>query len=110
MTDKKEPDEINESTDTVQPTEEFEEKESLFQFPCDFPLKVIGEMQDGFTQSVVDAILKVIPAFNPKNITIRPSKENKYVSITAEVPAESKEQLDELYLTVHKVPGVRMLL
>ena len=84
--------------------------DTLFEFPCRFPFKVIGEMRDGFTQAVVDAILTVVSDFDGKTVIIRPSRDRRYVSITADVNAQSKMQLDELYQAVRNVPGVHVLL
>jgi len=84
--------------------------DTLFEFPCVFPFKVIGDMQPDFVQSVVDAIMTVVPDFDSSTVTIRPSRDKRYLSITADILAQSKAQLDQLYLTVRAVPGVRVIL
>ena len=84
--------------------------DTLLEFPCRFPFKVIGEMKDDFTQSVVDVILTVVPDFDGKTITIRASRDRRYISISADINAQSKAQLDELYQKVRAVSGVHVLL
>ncbi|MDR2710642.1 MAG: DUF493 family protein [Burkholderiales bacterium] len=83
-------------------------EESLLQFPCDFPIKVMGKNAEGFAQAVADIVVTHAPDFDPATMEMRPSKENHYLSLTATIRATSRVQLDALYreLTAHPMVSV----
>jgi putative lipoic acid-binding regulatory protein len=71
--------------------------DTLFQFPCDFPLKIMGRRSDDFRSLVVGIVQKHVGAVDPAKIEERPSKDGNYLSLTCTFSAQSKEQLDALY-------------
>lgn len=71
--------------------------DTLFQFPCDFPLKVMGRRSDDFRSLVMGIVQKHVGAIDAANIEERPSKDGTYLSLTCTFSAQSKEQLDALY-------------
>ena len=70
---------------------------SLIDFPCAFPLKIMGRTQPGFAQAVIDVVRRHAPDFDPATVEMRPSRENNYLSITTTINAQSQQQLDDLY-------------
>ncbi len=84
--------------------------ESLIEFPCDFPIKVMGATQEGFAQAVLEVVVRHAPDFDATTMQMRPSKAGNYLSLTCTVRATSKAQLDALYgaLTAH--PMVKIVL
>jgi putative lipoic acid-binding regulatory protein len=71
--------------------------DTLFQFPCDFPLKVMGRRTDDFRSLVLGIVQKHAGAIDPAHIEERPSKDGNYLSLTCTFKARSREQLDALY-------------
>lgn len=71
--------------------------ETLIKFPCDFPIKVMGETHVGFTAEIIKTIQTLIPSFDPSQIEIRGSSGGKYISLTCTVYVTSKPQLDDIY-------------
>lgn len=71
--------------------------DTLFVFPCDFPLKVMGRHTDDFRSIVLGIVQKHAGPILPENIEERPSKDRTYLSLTCTFNAQSKEQLDNLY-------------
>jgi putative lipoic acid-binding regulatory protein len=71
--------------------------DTLFQFPCDFPLKVMGRRSDDFRSLVMGIVQKHVGAVDAANIEERPSKDGNYLSLTCTFSAQSKDQLDALY-------------
>jgi uncharacterized protein len=71
--------------------------DTLFQFPCDFPLKVMGRKSDDFRSIVIGIVQKHVGTVLPENIEERPSKDGNYLSLTCTFQAQSREQLDNLY-------------
>ena len=73
------------------------EEESLIEFPCDFPVKVMGSAIPEFHQRITEIAHKHDQRFNADTITLRHSKTGKYTSLTLTIHAENKPQLDALY-------------
>ena len=78
---------------SMQPTEE-----SLLEFPCDFSIKAMGRAEPGFDILVVELVRRHVPDIREGAISSRASKGGKWVSITVTITAESKAQLDAIYL------------
>ena len=83
---------------------------SLLVFPTAFPIKIMGRREGGFTTAVIEIVRRHAPDFVPGTIETRPSREGKYVSLTATVNATSREQLDALYQELCDHPSVVMVL
>lgn len=85
-------------------------EESLIEFPCDFPIKVMGTRTDDFAQTVVDIVLRHAPGFAAETVEMRLSGSGNYLSVTCTVRAESKAQLDALYRELSGHPAVKVVL
>lgn len=83
---------------------------SLLEFPCDFPIKVMGRRQDGFAQSVLEVVLRHAPDFDAAAMEMRPSGQGNYMSLTCTVRAVSRAQLDALYRELTAHPLVKVVL
>lgn len=81
-----------------------EEQETLLDFPCDFPIKVMGRAEPGFDSLVVELVRKHAPDLREGAVTCRSSRGGKWVSVTVLLRAESKSQIDAIYLdlTAHE--------
>ncbi|MEW6291864.1 MAG: DUF493 domain-containing protein [Pseudomonadota bacterium] len=86
------------------------EPETLLEFPCDFPLKIMGATRDGFAQAVVEVVLRHAPDFDAATVEMRPSKAGNYLSLTCVIRATSKPQLDALYRELTAHPWVKIVL
>lgn len=85
-------------------------EETLIEFPCDFPLKVMGKAEEGFAQTIVEVVLRHAPDFDAAKVEMRPSKAGNYLSLTCTVRATSKAQLDALYRELTSHPMVKIVL
>ena len=85
-------------------------EDSLLEFPCDFPLKIMGLSEPDFADQVVEVILRHAPDFEPASIEVRASSAGKYVSLTATIRAGSRAQLDALYQDLTSHPAVKVVL
>jgi len=84
--------------------------ETLFEFPCDFPVKIMGAAQEGFAQAILDVVLRHAPDFDAAAMEMRLSKGGNYLSLTCTVRAVSKTQLDALYIELSRHPLVKVVL
>lgn len=80
------------------------ERQDVLHFPCEFPLKVIGENADDFEGFVLELVKKHVPDFDENTATCDPSSKGKYLSVNMTFTAQSRDQVDDLYrdLTRHK--------
>lgn len=85
-------------------------EDSLLQFPCDFPIKVMGQRQDGFAQAMMEVVLRHAPDFDAAGMEMRPSAKGNYMSLTCTIHAVSREQLDALYQELSAHPLVKVVL
>ena len=83
---------------------------SLIEYPCEFPIKVMGHTRAGFAQSVLEVVRRHVPDFDGATMEMKTSKHGKYLSITCTVIATSREQLDALYRELCDHPMVVMVL
>ena len=86
------------------------DQDTLLEFPCDFPIKIMGLMRDDFTQSMVAIVTRHAPDFLAENVEMRTSSGGKYLSITCTIRATSKPQLDNLYRELSAHPLVKVAL
>ena len=84
--------------------------ESLMEFPCDFPLKVMGRQSDQFRAEVLRIVEAHTGPLDPASVRSRPSRDDTFVSITCTVRVDSREQLDALYTELSGHELVMMVL
>ena len=85
-------------------------QKSLIQYPCQFPIKVMGRREDGFAQVISEIAQRHARDFDPATIEMRSSKQGRYLSLTLVIHARSREQLDALYEELSGHPMVIMVL
>jgi putative lipoic acid-binding regulatory protein len=85
-------------------------EQSLIEYPCAFPIKVMGAQVEGFVEAVVAVVRHFDPGFDAATIEQRPSRAGNYLGLTVTVTATSREQLDELYRTLSTHPMVKVVL
>jgi uncharacterized protein len=83
---------------------------SLIEYPCDFPIKVMGARVAGFVESIVQVAKQFDPAFDVGTLEQRPSSGGRYLGLTLTLHVTSREQLDEAYRTLSTHPMVKVVL
>ena len=86
------------------------ERTSLIDYPCLFPIKVVGENGEHFVHAITSIAREFDPEFDAAAIELRESGGGKYLGITLQIHATSRAQLDALYLALGKQPQVRWVL
>ena len=80
------------------------------EFPCDYPIKVIGDA----TQDSVAEILAVVrlhaPGVTPDQVNTRESRNGNYQSVRVRIVATGEEQLKALHRDLMALGSVRMVL
>ncbi|MGC2458384.1 MAG: DUF493 domain-containing protein [Gallionellaceae bacterium] len=85
-------------------------EDSPIEYPCDFPIKVFGQSQQGFAQAVMEVVVRHDPDFQAGTMQMKSSSRARYISLTCTVRATSRGQLDALYQDLCDHPMVVMVL
>lgn len=101
---------MTEPTKTIDLTKPVDPSESLIEYPSDFPIKIMGAMQDQFAQTMVELVTLHDPEFHAGKLEMRPSSGGNYLALTVTVRATSREQLDNLYRALSSHPMVKVVL
>jgi len=87
-----------------------EETDKLFNFPCDFPIKIMGRCDCDLELIVVEIINRHVSDLSENAVKTRPSGKGNFISVTVTVNATSREQLDNIYLELTAREEVLMAL
>lgn len=85
-------------------------KDSLIEYPSQFPIKIMGQKVDGFVGSVTELAKRFDPTFDAATIELRDSRAGNYLGVTITITATSREQLDDLYRALSAHPLVKVVL
>lgn len=73
-------------------------EELLLEFPCDFPIKVVGRADVAFHARICEIVCRHDDEFDPiERLQSRDSSAGKYQSLTVNLRATSKAQIDAVY-------------
>ena len=84
--------------------------EDLIEYPCDFPIKIMGAAHDDFLATVTEVVQMHAPEFDAATVETRISAKGNYLSVTATIRATSRVQLDNLYMALSSHPMVKVVL
>ena len=85
-------------------------EDTLFEFPCDFPIKVMGRDSPEFRAMAVALIESHTGPLEAERVQMAVSRNGRFVSITMTVNAQSRDQLDDIYRDVSGHPSILMAL
>ncbi|UCV04006.1 YbeD family protein [Dechloromonas denitrificans] len=85
-------------------------KDTLLEFPCAFPLKIMGKAEETLAQVVLEIVTRHAPDFDAARMEMRASSGGNYLSLTCTVIATSKPQLDALYTELSGHPLIKVVL
>lgn len=85
-------------------------EQSLIEYPCRFPIKVMGANTTEFVSSMVMIAEAFEPGFDKASLEHRPSRAGNYLGLTISIHVSSREQLDEVYRTLTTHPLVKYVL
>lgn len=84
--------------------------ETLFEFPCQFPIKVMAAKEADLKAIVTESLKQAGVSTEGIKFDVRESQSGTYLSLTATFEATSKKKLDELYQALTGHPEVKIVL
>jgi len=84
--------------------------DEIFNFPCQFPVKAMGRSRSDLDTIVVELVRRHAPDLGVGAVKTRKSRDGNYVSITVNVNATSRQQLDSIYHELHACEHIIMVL
>lgn len=87
-----------------------QQEDSLIEYPCDFPIKIMGAAREDFAQAMLVVVRVHDPGFSAERLSMRASGKGNYLAVTCTVRATSREQLDNLYRDLSSHPYVKIVL
>jgi len=82
------------------------EHDTPFEFPCQFPVKAMGKNIPNIEAIVVEIVRRHVSDLSESAVKTRESKGGKYISVTITVEAQSKAQLDAVYMDLTACPDI----
>ncbi len=80
------------------------------EFPCAYPIKIIGVAGEGFQEAVIAIVEKHAGTIAADLIECRPSKQNNYLSVRITITATGEDQLQQLFTDLKTIDSVKMVL
>ncbi len=80
------------------------------EFPCDYPLKVVGRSGDDFQKVVLDVIDIHAPGFDQTTVSIQESSGGKFQSVRVTITATGEPQLKSIFEDLKATGRVQMVI
>jgi uncharacterized protein len=80
------------------------------EFPCLYPIKIIGIAGVGFQQEVIATVEKYAGEIAADLIQLRPSKQQNYLSVRLIITATGEDQLRDIFTDLKTIQNVKMVL
>ena len=87
-----------------------EQKQTLLEFPCNFPIKAMGKVNSGFEARALEIVRCHAADFRDEDMRIVASGKGNYLSATFVIHATSKAQLDAIYCELTACEDMLMVL
>ncbi len=84
--------------------------DTLMEFPTDFPIKIMGEDTPEFRQVARSIVERHTGPLDDSAVKTALSRNERFVSVTITINAQSREQLDSIYMDLTAHDAVKMAL
>ena len=85
-------------------------KAPAIEFPCDYPIKVLGKAHELFRETVLAVVARYDAEFCRDRVQEKNSAQGNYVSLTIWITATGETQLKELFEDLKATGLVTMVL
>jgi putative lipoic acid-binding regulatory protein len=85
-------------------------EQSVLEFPCDFPIKMMGRDTSEFRRTARGLVENHAGVVSDSAVQVAVSRNGRFVSVTVTITAMSQQQLDAIYQDVSSHDDVLMAL
>ncbi len=82
----------------------------VIEFPCQYPVKVMGHATESFHLEIVDVFRRHAPGVTDEDVSVRESAQGNYLAVTVTIEATGTTQLTALFADLKAVDGVKLVL
>ena len=75
-------------------------------FPCEYPVKAMGANNDNFRDEIYQCIKQHAPEVSKESVQVKTSKNDRYLSVTVLVYAQSRDHLINIYQDLRALDSV----
>ena len=79
------------------------------EFPCEYPIKVLGHAVPDFDELVFKAVKKHAPELTQESTSARDSRAGTFRSVTVVISAQGKAQIDNIFVELKKIEAVKVV-
>ena len=80
------------------------------EFPCDYPIKVLGISSDSFEGVILEVFERHAPGFDQETVAAKASRNGTFTSLTITITATGPEQLEALHQDLLATGHVKMVI
>lgn len=80
------------------------------EFPCAYPIKVMGLDVDNFAEEILVIIRRHAPDLREEDVSLRPSREGRYLSVRVTIQATGLAQIEALFEELKASGRVKLVL
>jgi putative lipoic acid-binding regulatory protein len=74
-----------------------QEEAPHIEYPCRYPIKVIGEDVDDYSNAIIRIIRVHAPDLKDEDISFRPSRHGKYLAVNVIIVAHGEKQIEAIF-------------
>jgi len=86
------------------------EEAPKIEFPCLYPIKIIGRSVEGFQTTVIEVVERHTGDLDADLINIQASAQSNYLSVRVTIAATGEEQLRNLFEDLKALESVKLVL
>lgn len=87
-----------------------EQEPPKIEFPCDYPIKVLGRSGEDLEEVIVEVFERHAPGFDQETISIKASSKGTFTSLTITITATGPDQLEALHQDLLATGRVQMVI
>lgn len=88
-----------------------EQEPPKIEFPCEYPIKVLGRRTESFESVVIAVFERHAPGLDPASaVTVRDSRKGTFVAMTVTITATGPDQLEAIHRDLMATGLVQMVL
>ncbi len=87
-----------------------QQKPPKIEFPCDYPIKVLGVNTEDFESIIIEVFHRHAPGFDEETVLIKLSRKGTFNSLNITITATGPDQLEALHKDLLATGLVKMVI